>query len=182
MALKESVVESVKMQDGRVVDFPGKRKLDKNSYVAADGSVSVRLDYRNGETRTFQVRNDMMTKFAAHGAEQKLGDEIAGVEDVDDCVIAIDELIGRLDVGEWGIKRESSGISGTSILLRAIVQVTGKEIAKVKAYLAGKTQNEKLAIREMSKYRDVVKALEAEKASKRQKIDTAPLEAELDSI
>lgn len=183
MAAKEPVIESVKMADGRIVDFPGKRKLQKESFVNPDGSVAVRLDFRNGETRTVRLRNDMMLKYAAHGAEQKLGDEIAGVEDVDDAVIAIDELVSRLDAGEWTQKREAgAGISGTSILLRAIVEVTGKPIEKVKEYLKGKTQAEKMALRESAKFRDVVKRLEAEKESKRQKIDVAPLEEELANI
>jgi hypothetical protein len=183
MATKqEPQVESVKMTDGRIVDFPGKRKLDKTSYIEADGSVAVRLDFRNGETRLFNVPAMLLTKFAAHGAEQKLGDEIAGVEDVDDCTIAVDELIDRLNNGEWGVKREASGISGTSVLLRAIVEVTGKAIDKVKEYLKAKTQAEKLALRESPRFRDAVKRLESEKESKRQKIDVAPLEAELDNI
>jgi hypothetical protein len=182
MARTETQVESVKMVDGRVVDFPGKRKLDKTSTVGSDGSVVVRLDFRNGETRSFTVPPMLLTKFAAHGAEQKLGDEIAGVEDIDDCVEAIDELTGRLEVGEWSIKREASAIAGTSVLLRAIVTVTGKEIEKVRDYLKTKTQAEKLALRESAKFREAVKALEAERDSKRQKIDVAPLEAELDNI
>lgn len=182
MAAKETVVEPVKMQDGRIVDFPGKRKLSKESFIDPAGKVSVRLDFRNGETRTLEIRDGMLAKYAAHGAEQKLGDEIAGVEDVDDAVIAIDELIDRLNAGEWGVKRESSGISGTSVLLRAIVEVTGKPLDRIKEYLKTKSQAEKLALRESGKFRDVVKRLEAEKDSKRQKIDVAPLEAELDGI
>lgn len=174
--------EQVKMTDGRFVEFPGKRKLDKSSFISADGTVKVRLDFRNGETRTFAVPSLLLTKFAAHGAEQKLGDEIAGLDDVDDCTIAVDELIDRLNAGEWGVKRESSGMSGTSVLLRAIVEVTAKDVEKVKAYLKTKTQAEKLALRESAKFSGAVKRLEAEKESKRQKIDVAPLEAELDAV
>jgi hypothetical protein len=182
MAKPETVIESVVMTDKRVVPFPGKRKLDKTSLLNEDGSVTVRLDFRNGETRDFRVPNGMLTKFAAHGAEQKLGDEIAGVEDIDDAVLAVDELIERLYNGEWGVKRDASGISGTSVLLRAIVEVTNKPIDKIKEYLKTKTQAEKLALRESAKYKPVVARLEAEKASKRQKIDVAPLESEIDAI
>jgi hypothetical protein len=77
------ISEKVTLTDGRVVEFAGKRKLLKETIV--DGtSVSVRLDFRNGETRTFTVPADMVLRFAGHGAEQKLGDETAGVDDVDD--------------------------------------------------------------------------------------------------
>ena len=182
MAKTETVVNSVKMQDGRVVDFPGKRKLQKESFISPDGSVSVRLDFSNTETRTFDIPSALYAKFAGHGAEQKLGDEIAGVEDVDDCVIAVDELIDRLNAGEWGIKRESSGISGTSILLRAIVEVTGKSVETVKKFLKDKTMNQKLAMREGQRYGATVKRLEAEKKAKAPAVDTAPLDAELDAL
>ena len=38
-------------------------------------------------------------------AERKLGDEIVGVEDIGDAVVAIDKLIARLDIGEWAKRR-----------------------------------------------------------------------------
>ena len=67
------------------------------------------------------------TKFAAHGAEQKLGDEIAGLEDVDDCVIAIDSLIDRLYNGEWSVKREAGGMAGNY----AVSNQKGKSFPRV---------------------------------------------------
>ena len=93
-------VESIMMTDGRIVDFPGKRRIWKSSYLDEDGRVCVRLDFRNGETRTMGLRPDMMPQYAAYGAEQKLGAEFASVKDVDKAVLAVDELIARLDKGE----------------------------------------------------------------------------------
>jgi hypothetical protein len=166
------------MADGRIVDFPGKRKLQKTSYTDGD-AVRVRLDFCNGETRTISLRPDMIPQYAAHGAEQKLGDECAGIEDVDDMTLAVDDLISRLDAGEWSVKREGSGFSGASILLRALVEVTGKSVEAVKTFLAGKTQAEKMALRAAAKVKPVVDRLEAEKASKAAKVDTESMLAEL---
>lgn len=184
-----AAVETVKMLDGRLVDFPGKRKLQKESFITADGAVSVRLDFRNGETRTVTLRPDMIPKYAAHGAEQKLGDEIAGLKgengaeaDIDDCVLAIDELTDRLNAGEWGVKRESNGMAGTSVLLRAIVQVTGKSVDAVKSFLKDKSKAQKDALRVSPKFAAAVKAIESERAAKKPPVDTADLEAQLDSI
>jgi len=179
---KETVVETVKMSDERLVEFPGKKRLQKESFVDASGRVSVRLDFRNGQTRTFSIQPNMVTKFAGHGAEQKLGDEIAGVEDIDDAVLAVDELISRLDIGEWGIKREGGGMSGTSVLLRAIVEVTGKSIEGVKAFLAGKSQAQKLALRDSERFRAAVAKIEADKAKGKTKVDITDDLAELDAI
>lgn len=167
--------ETVTMQDGRIVDFPGKRQMLKSS-AEVDGKLVVTIDFRNGETRAFTVPEALLVKFALHGAEQKLGDEVAGVKDIDDMVIAIDELIDRLYNGEWGVKRESSGIAGTSVLVRAMVEFSGKTADVIKAFLASKTHAEKIALRASPQLKPIVDRLEAEKASKSQgKVDTDAL-------
>jgi hypothetical protein len=174
-------VEVVQMSDGRTVEFAGKRKMVKDSTIDPEkGSVSVRLDFRNGETRTFFVSDSLMYKFAAHGAEQKLGDEVAGVEDVDDMVIGIDQLIDRLDQGDWSVRRESgNGLAGTSILMKALIEYSGKTKEEIKAFLSGKSQAEKLALRQSAQLKPIVDRLESEKAAKSSKVDTAALLGEL---
>lgn len=176
---KEPVINTVTMKDGRVVDFVGKRRLLKESSVTADGKVQVSLDFVNGETRVFTIPDSLLLKFAAHGAEQKLGDEIAGVEDTDDAVLAMDELIDRLYNGEWGVARDKSGLAGASILLRALVETTGQTADNIKAFLKDKTAAQKAALRVNAKIKPVVDRLEAEKAAKSTKktqaIDTDAL-------
>lgn len=176
---KTPQIETVTMTDGRIVDFAGKRKLLKESSVTAEGKVQVRLDFRNGETRLFTIPDSLASKFAAHGAEQKLGDEIAGLEDVGDCVLAVDELIDRLYNGEWGVKREANGMAGTSTLLKALVEHTGKTVEQIKTFLAGKTQAEKVALRNNPKIKPIVQRIEDEKAAKKTNVDTDALLGEL---
>lgn len=180
MSKTETQVETVTMTDGRVVDFAGKRKLLKESSVTADGKVQVRLDFRNGETRLFTIPDNLMAKFAAHGAEQKLGDEIAGLNDVEDCVLAVDELIDRLYNGEWSVKREANGMAGTSVLVRALVEYTGKTVEQIKQFLSGKSQAEKVALRNNPKIKPIVERIEAEKASKKANVDTDAMLGELE--
>lgn len=179
MAKVETVIETVTMEDGRIVEFAGKRKLLKTSTISPEGSVAVRMDFRNGQTRTFTLPANLTAKFAAHGAEQKLGDEIAGLDDTDDCVMAVDELIDRLYNGEWGIKREANGMAGTSVLARALVELTGKTREQIKDFLAGKSQGEKVALRGSAKVKPIVDRLESEKVSKKSNVDTDALLGEL---
>ena len=181
MAKTEPQVETVTMQDGRVVDFAGKKKLLKDASVTGEGKVQVRLDFRNGETRIFTIPDNLLNKFAAHGAEQKLGDEIAGLAEIDDCVLAIDELIDRLYNGDWSVKRESSGMAGTSVLVRALVEHTGKTVEQIKAFLAGKSQAEKVALRNNPKIKPIIERIESEKAAKKTSVDTDALLGELDA-
>lgn len=174
-----TAIETVTLTDGRIVDFAGKRKLLKESFIK-DGQVAIRLDFRNGETRTFTLPADMLNKFAAHGAEQKLGDEIAGLDDIEDAVMAIDDLTERLNKGEWNQKKESGGMAGTSILARALVEHTGKSMEDIKKFLGTKTQAEKVALRANPKIKPIVDKLEAEKATKgKNAVDTDKLLGEL---
>ena len=179
-AKTETQFETVTMTDGRLVDFAGKRKLLKESSVNADGKVQVRLDFRNGETRLFTLPDALLNKFAAHGAEQKLGDEIAGLTDTEDCVLAVDELIDRLYNGEWSVKREANGMAGTSVLVRALVEHTGKTVEHIKQFLNGKSQAEKVALRNNPKIKPIVERIEAEKASKKANVDTDAMLGELE--
>lgn len=178
-AKAETVVETVSMDDGRKVDFAGKRKLQKEQ-VGADDDMTVRFDFRNGETRTLVIDPAMAYKFAIHGAMQKFGDEIAGVEDLDDAILAFDDLLERIGKGEWNVKREANGMAGTSVLLKALVEATGQTVEKVKTFLSAKTHQEKLALRNSAKVKPIVERIEAEKASKStSKVDTEALLGEL---
>ena len=170
---------TVTMDDGRVVEFAGKRKMLKTSLFDNDGSIKVRLDFVNGESRTFSLPETLLSKFAAHGAEQKLGDEIAGLEDVEDCILAVDELTERLNTGEWGIKREAAGIAGTSVLARALVQHSGKTPEVVKDFLSRKSHAEKVALRQNSALAPIIAVLEAAKNKKKSSVNTEALLEEL---
>lgn len=173
----------VTMEDGRIVEFSAKQKLSKTSTIGEDGSVSTRFDFRNGAVRSFTVPADLLLRFAAHGVEQKLGDSIAGETDPDDCVASMDDLIARLSAGEWNVKRAAGEFAGTSILMKALIEVSGKPAEAIKAYLSTKTAAEKLALRRSSQLKPTIERLEAEKASKsKNAVDTDSLLAELGDI
>lgn len=173
--------EVVKMTDGREVEFSGKRKLLKESVFNEDGTLQgVRLDFRNGETRFFVLPPALFYQFAAHGAEQKLGDETAGIDDVDDQVIEVDELIQRLNNGEWNIKREGGSNAGTSVLLKALVEfIPQKTLDELKVWLKAKSQAEKNALRGHPQIKSIIDRIEAEKLAKNAKVDTNALLASL---
>lgn len=176
MAKAETIINTVKMDDERLVEFAGKRKMLKDSLFLEDGRIQIRLDFVNGETRLFTLPSALLARFAAHGAEQKIGDEIAGETDVEDCVMAVDAIMARLEVGteaSWLAKRESNGMAGTSVLAKALVEHSGKDIGVIKAFLLTKTQQEKVALRSNPAIKPIVDRLESEKTKKAApKIDT----------
>lgn len=171
----------VQMTDGRTVEFNKKQKLVKTSTIdEATGTVSTQLDFVNGETRTFTAPASLILRFAAHGIEQKLGDATAGESDISDAVLSVDDLIKRLEAGEWNVTRSAGAFAGTSILIQALVEASGKSVEDIKGFLSTKTQAEKLALRRSDKLRPIIERLEANKASKsKNAVDTDSLLGEL---
>lgn len=181
-AKSKTEYEVVKMDNGDEVQFPGKRRLLKGSEVADDGSIVTTFHFRNGEVRQFKLHpsHDLMARFAAHGIEQKIGDEVAGMDDVEDMILAIDEILARLEEGQWAAKRESSGLAGTSVLARALIKTTGKTPEEVKSFLSTKSNAEKMALRQNAKIAPVIAEMEAGKKRKvKEAVDTEALLGEL---
>lgn len=167
MTEPKAAPETVTLLDGRTREFAGKKRLHKESIAEADGALKVRLDFRNGETRLFTLRADMIAQFALHGAEQKLGDEISSIDSIDDAVEAIDQLMQRLDAGDWTKEREGgTGMAGASILTKAMVEFSQMPVEKVREYLTTLDNKTKLALRKSAELAPIVERLEAEAAAR----------------
>ena len=194
---KETVYEAVTMEDGRVVQFPGNRKVQKEVTVdEAAGYVEVRFDFRNGAVKSLksnQLTRELELRAMGHGLSQKVGDEWSGTTEVEDMVLECEDMIQRLVNGDWGASRESGdSMKGASIVIRAICEVSGKDVATVKKFLtdtleAAKARGEKLSRQELyasfrhptSETAPVIKRLEEEKGSKASKVSAADLIAGL---
>jgi hypothetical protein len=166
---------TVALTDGRLVEFAGKQRMKKEWLKGADGSLAIRFDFVNGETRTYPLAPDMLADFALHGAGQKYGDESAGLKgedgapaDIDDIIQVTDELHVRLyDKREWTVGRGEGGTAaGSSILAKALQEFSGQSQAEVREILSGITNKEKAALRQMDGIRQIVRRLEDEKVSK----------------
>jgi hypothetical protein len=192
-----TVYEDVTMTDGRVVKFPGKRQTDKTILEDSEGNaVGVRFDFRNGQTRSLafsELAVATQLRAMGHGVSQKAGDEYSGVTEIDDMVIAVDEIFTRLRAGEWSAARESGdSTAGASIVIKAIMEATGKSVDFVKDFLqkkldAAKAKGEKLSRQELyNAFRNpatptgaIIKRLEEEKLAKATKVSGADLLAEM---
>lgn len=195
-------VVAVTMEDGRVVEFTGKRSMLKE-IVVGDNSVSVRFDFRNGQSLTAVVPAQHELYAAGHGYAQKLGDEVAGAKDEagnpisdEDKYLAIEALHNRLnDSNDWNKVAEGGGgsVSGASVVLKAIMEVSGKSLADVKAFIEKKladaeARGQKLSRQALyasfrnptSKTGQVIERLEKDKKQKAPAIDADELMAEMD--
>jgi hypothetical protein len=186
-------VTKVKMDDGSEVEFVGKRRQLKEAIFDKDGRwTGIVMQYINGKTLEFVAPerdaklkngNYAIDQFAAHGALQKFGDATAGYKDneLDDAIIAAERTMERVSEGEWAVEREGGSFAGTSILILALVEHTGKTYEALKEWLKTKTKEQKDAMRNSDKLRPIVQKLEAERAAKSAHVDTQELFAELDA-
>src|ERR1700722_8848506 len=196
-AKEKTPVTVVEMSDGRKVEFAGKRKMLKAAVVNAagiaqdggilqfeEGALAIRLDFVNGVTRLFPLALSLIAQYATHGAEQKYGDQTAGTTDVDDMIEAVDDLHDHLSKGEWSTRKEGDGFAGASVVIRAIMEASGKDQEFVKTFLqqkldAAKAKGESLTRKELydsfrkpgTKTAAIIKRLEEEKLSKASKVD-----------
>lgn len=192
-----TVYTKVKMEDGREVEFAGNRKSDKTILIADDGKATgVRFDFLNGRTLTLQfseVSEATALYACGHGIAQKAGDEYSGVKEIDDMVLAVEGIFARLRAGDWAAAREAGdSTAGASIVIKALMEVTGKPIEFIKDFLdkkleAAKAKGEKLSRQDLynsfrnptSKTGIVIKRLEEEKLAKTNKVDAGDLLAEM---
>ena len=145
--------EIITMSDGRQVEFPASRKMEKTILVDQETkTVAVRFDFRNGMTSTYPVPTQHLLYAAGHGWAQKLGDHVAGMKDEqtkepaseEDMALAIESLVNDLNFGEWNKVRSGEGtVSGAGIVLRALAQHFSKPVAVVKQIIEDKLTADK---------------------------------------
>lgn len=189
----------VAMKDGREVIFVGDRKkmskdvlvagkalddlTDEEVQAANPSDVSVRFDFKNGTTRTYECIPALAIQFLGHGMGQKYGDYLAGekAEDLDDWAESLDKLHEQLKTVGWRAAREpGESMAGTSILARAMVEASGKTMEQIRAYMKTKDMQTKLALRQSARLKPIVDRLEKERVTSNVDVDAAL--AELDAM
>lgn len=194
-----TVYEDVAMEDGRTVKFPGRRQLSKDILTDDEGfALAVRFDFRHGKTLTINLADlgpKVTSLLLAHGTSQKCGDEASDAKAVEDMYSAVEAMVQRLLSGEFYVERGSGdSFAGTNVVVKAIAEVKGASVDKVKAWLQkmlddAKARGETLSRQALYKsFRKpgsptfaVIQRLEAEDAAKESKLDANELLASLPS-
>ena len=183
MAKTES--RKITMNDGRVVEFGEKQRMDKSYGVTPDGLVFVQIDFDNNETISMEV--DPASKLGhdamGHGLSQKLGDGGAGAENTADAFEAILEIAARLARGEWR-KTSEAGAGGTakgsSELIEALMAVTNRTKEVAREMLSKLDAADKRALRITPAISAAIKVIQAGRApSKAATEKAAAAEAQL---
>lgn len=146
-----------------------------------DGAV-LTLAFSNGEAVSVDadtLSDDVRGYAMLHGLKQKLVDAAAIARNpdtgrsatIDDKFASVYEVAERLKAGAWNKTREGGeGTGGSSLLARALVQMTGKTRAAIEEFLNGKTKEERTALRKNPKVAAIIAELQA--ASRKDAVDT----------
>jgi hypothetical protein len=167
----------VTMQDGTKVEFGERAKVIKRSTITTNG-IEVKFLYKDGTVKTalMPLDHSLLLRAAQHGLDQKFGDANSGLDDIEDMQAGFDELAEQvLTNGIWAEKRVGEGLAGSSVLARALAQVTGKPLDEVRAKLKNLTHAQKTALRNQpGPVADKVREIEAARAAKTtEKVDVA---------
>lgn len=196
---KARQVEKVKMEDGREVEFVGKANFYKDVLVkgkpieectpeelasATPSDVAIRMDFRNGTTRTYPVNPALTLYYVGHGGKQKYGDELSGEDapDLDDWAATTDRLHERLMGGDWTKTRVGGGLAGMTILVQALMEFTGRSAQEVREHIKDWTKDQRDQLKLDPEIKPIVDRIEKEKAAKAAHVDTGALKASLRAL
>lgn len=196
---KTRVVEKVEMTDGRVVEFVGKANFYKDVLVkgkpieecslaelaaATVADMAIRMDFRNGTTRTYPLNPALALWYTGHGGKQKYGDELSGEDapDLDDWAATTDRLHERLMAGDWTKTRVGGGLAGMTILVQALMEFTGRSAQEVREHIKDWTKDQRDQLKLDPEIKPIVDRIEKEKAAKAAHVDTGALKASLRAL
>lgn len=152
---------------------------------------TLALTFANGETLTMRgdaLNSDVQQYAMMHGLKQKLVDaaaisrnpETGRAATIEDKFQAVKVVYDRLLAGQWNATREGGGGQSGGLLFKALCRMyTTKSPEQIAAFLAGKTDADKTALRKNPKVAAIIEAIRAEQG-KAANIDTDELLAELE--
>lgn len=136
---------------------------------------TLQLDFQHGKTLTLdagQLTPEVIGQALMHGLKQKLVDAAAIARDtntgkaatIETKFDAIKEVMDRLLAGEWNKRREGGPTGG--LLKRALIEMyTGRKTPEqIEAYLDGKSDKEKAALRKNPKVAEIIERMRKEDA------------------
>lgn len=154
-------MKEVKMLDGRTVKFGSRMK--RRTEVLEDGA-KVRFDFPNGVSILFDLAlcdDKTQALLKAHGASQKIGDESADLDSVDQCIAATDAMIARL-YGGTAFERLGGGGFVDNTLIQALVNL-GADREEATETVKAATSAERAALRQVPQIKAEIDKIDAAK-------------------
>ena len=166
----------------------------RNAAIAIDIQMPagiLTLTFANGKALTIgknDLTEEQQTRALLRGVKEKLVDaaaisrnpETGRPATIDDKYNAVKAVYDRLLAGQWNAAREGGGGGSGGLLFKALCRMySNKSPEQIAAFLAGKTDAEKTALRKNPKIAAIIEELRAE-TGKAANIDTDELLGELE--
>lgn len=134
------------------------------------------LTLNAGEIQTFvpgDLSAEVMASAMLHGLKQKLVDAAAISRDpsngraatIETKYNAVKEVFDRLIAGQWNKQREGGTATGGLLLAALIRAYPAKTEEQLRAFLSGKTDAEKAALRKNPKIAAIIEEIKAERGA-----------------
>lgn len=146
--------------------------------VSTLGENTLTISFGDGRLLEMDLRelNEPVRNAALiHGLKQKLVDAAAIARDtstgrsatINDKYMAVREVFERLTStkGTWNKQREAGTGGSGGLLVSALMRMSGKDKSEITTFLAGKTNEEKAALRKNQKIAAIIAEIQAENAS-----------------
>lgn len=155
---------------------PTTTKSVTTALIEHDGHIEgLRLDFAHGESITItehQLTRDIANRGLWHGISAKLVDATAISRNldtgrsasVDDKYNAAREVYERLIAGQWNkVRGDGTGTGSGGLLFRALcIMYATKTPGQIRAFLEGKTAEQKTALRKSPKIAEIIETLRAQ--------------------
>lgn len=163
----------------------------QNAITAEINGSTIALQFANGETLALRgdaLNADIQQYALMHGLKQKLVDaaamsrnpETGRAATIEDKFQAVKAVYDRLLGGQWNATREGGGGGSGGLLFKALCRMySNKSPEQIAAFLAGKTDADKTALRKNPKIAAIIEEIRAE-TGKVANIDTDELLNELE--
>jgi len=137
-------------------------KMHKKFKLASNGGgVEISLQYSDGEIVEYVLPLSLNQQAAGYGALRKLGDLANGKTALPELKKQVAAMLDRWDAGQWN---NYKGPGGTSVVMKALMELKGKSASEVREFLAGKTMQQKADIKRLPEVAAIVRRLSKPKA------------------
>lgn len=142
-----------------------KRNAIARKTVNEGGNV-VSFDFSDGRKLLFEMSKvpaEITARLALHGASQKIGDNYAGAESVEDAYTDAAEVIDQLYAGSFMAKR-AAGEPRIGLLIEALSRISGKPIDVCREAIITMSDDLKKNLRADARLKQAMLAIQKERA------------------
>ena len=147
MTSQPSKAVQVKMTDGRTVQFSSRTRMKREAHCP-DGRPGIRLDFANGETRSFPLNTELEAAYAIEGAQSRFGRAVANCPDTESMIRECDALQAQLMAGVWEVPAPQAPkpLSELELLIAALAELSGKPVEVIAKRVRARTPAERKAM------------------------------------